>query len=179
MSADKKSIKKKIENSILVLSAIVIVVLIVWTIYTMLNYISVKTVYDLNEQEYAAICGEYFLDPQKADIEYVYSQGRDVFGVRLLFAESALEDMNVLFAEQVFNDENSDYFKVTESRGCVSKTSDGAEAEQYRLNFSETSPEYLKWDTFCYIFETDGKYYMEMNHQHTNNAKIYCKNIRS
>lgn len=179
MSADKKSIKKKIENAILVLSAIVIVVLIVWTIYTMLNYISVKTVYDLNEQEYAAICEEYLLDPQKANIEYVFSQGRDVFGVRLLLAENNLEDMNVLFAEQVFEDKYSDYFKVEEGQSCIHTTSDGVERTAYSLNFSETSPKKIRYNVFCYIFEADGKYYMEMNHQHTDNAKIYCKNIRS
>lgn len=179
MAADKRSIKKKIEAAIIVLSAIFIVFLIVWTIYTMLNYISVKTVYDLNEQEYAAICEEYFLDPQTADIEYIFCQGRDSWGCRLLLSENDLEDMNVLFAEQVFDDKNSDYFKVAEKPGGNPTTSDGVKRTAHSLSFLETSPERLKWGTFCYVFEADGKYYMEMYHQHTNNAAIYCKNIRS
>lgn len=177
MSADKKSIKKKIKTAILVLSAIFIVFFIVWTIYTMLNYISVKKVYDLNEQEYAAICEEYLLDPQTADIEYIFCQGRDVWGCRLLLSENDLEDMNVLFSEQVFDDKYSDYFKLKEGYGGAAY--DGAETEKYRLNFSETSPKKIRYNVFCYVFETDGKYYMEMDKQWTDNAKIYTKNIRS
>lgn len=180
MSADKKTIKKKIETAILVLSAIVIVFLIVWTIYTMLNYISVKTVYDLNEQEYAAICEEYLLDPQTADIEYIFCQGRDVFGCRLLLSENDLEDMNILFAEQAFDNEYSDYFNVKEKHEvCYRTSSDGIKREIYSLEFSETSPKKIRYNVFCYVFENDGKYYMEMYHQHTKNAAIYCKNIRS
>ena len=180
MSADKKSIKKKIETAILVLSAIVIVFLIVWTIYTMLNYISVKTVYDLNEQEYAAICEEYFLDPQTADIEYIFCQGRDVFGCRLLLSENDLEDMNVLFAEQAFDNEYSDYFNVKEKyEVCYRTSSDGIKREIYSLKFSEASPERLKRRISCYVFDIDGKYYMEIVKQWTDNAKIYTKNIRS
>ena len=178
MSADKKAVTKKIKNIILVISTILIVSYIILTIYTMLDYISTKMVYDLSEQEYAAICEEYLLDPQAADIEYIFHAGRDYWGVRLLLSENDLEDMNVLFAEQVFDDENSDYFKVKESRGWISKTSDETETEKYRLSFLEPTPEHLKYDTFCYVFEIDGKYYMEMNRQYTNNAVIYCKNIR-
>lgn len=177
MSADKKSIKKKIEIAIIVLWASFIVFLIVWTICTMLNYISVKTVYDLNEQEYAAICEEYLLDPKTADIEYIFCQGRDVWGCRLLLSENDLEDMNVLFAEQVFDEKYSDYFKLKEGHGGAAY--DGAETEKYRLNFSETSPTKIRYNVFCYVFEADGKYYMEMDKQWTDNAKIYTKNIRS
>ena len=178
MSADKKTVTKKIKNIILVISTILIVSYIILTIYTMWNYISTKMVYDLNEQEYAAICEEYFLDPQTADIEYIFHAGRDYYGVRLLLSENDLKDMNILFKKQVFDEKNSNYFKVKESRGWISKTPDGAETEKYRLSFLEPTPEHLKYDTFCYVFEIDGKYYMEMNHQYTNNAAIYCKNIK-
>lgn len=178
MSANKKSIKKKIETAILIVSTILIVSYIILAIYTMLDYISTKMVYDLDEQEYAAICEEYFLDPQTADIEYIFHAGRDYYGVRLLLSENDLEDMNVLFAEQVFDDENSDYFKVTEGQGGTPTTSDGVKRTAHCLSFSEASPEHLKYGTFCWVFENNGKYYMEMNHQYTDNAAIYCKNIR-
>ena len=179
MSADKKSVKKKIETAILVISTILIVSYIIWTICTMLNYISTKIVYDLDEQEYTAICEEYLLDPQTADIEYIFSAGRDYWGVRLLLSENDLEDMNVLFEDQVFEENYSDYFKVAEEQGGTPTTSDGVKRTAYRLSFSETSPKHLKYDTFCWVFEDNGKYYMEMNHQYTDNAAIYCKNIRS
>lgn len=178
MSADKKAMTKKIKNIILVISTILIVSYIILTIHTMLDYVSVKMVYDLNEQEYAAICEEYFLDPQTADIEYIFHAGRDYYGVRLLLSENDLEDMNVLFAEQVFDDENSDYFKVAEGQGGTLTTSDGVKRTAHRLSFLETAPEQLKWYTFCWVFEDNGKYYMEMNTQYIDNAAIYCKNIR-
>lgn len=177
MSADKKSIRKKIKTAILVISAILIVSYIIWTVCTMLDYVSVKKVYDLNEQEYAAICEEYLLDPNTADIEYIFCQGRDLWGCRLLLSENDLKDMNVLFAEQVFDDKYSDYFKLKERYG--GETYDEGETEKYRLNFSETSPTKIRYNVFCYVFEIDGKYYMEMDKQWTDNAKIYTKNIRS
>lgn len=178
MSADKKSVKKKIETAILVLFTVLIVSFIVWTIYTMLNYMSTKMVYDLDEQEYAAICEEYFLDPQTADIEYIFSAGGDYYGVRLLLSENDLADMNVLFAERIFDDKNSDYFKVMENNGGTNIMSDGVKRTGYRLELPKPTSE-RPWYTFCWVFETDGKYYMEMNKQGTRNAKIYCKNIRS
>lgn len=176
MHADKKSVKKKIEIAILVLTTVLTVSLIVWTIYTMLDYMSVKTVYDLDEQEYAAICEEYLLDPQTADIEYIFTAGRDYWGVRLLLSEDDLADMNILFAEQVFDGESSDYFKTAESHGGTNITSDGVKRTAHRLDLPKPTSEH-PWYTFCWVFEADGKYYMEMNKQGTNNAKIYCKNI--
>ena len=142
MSADKKAIRKKIETAIIVLFTVLIVSFIVWTIYTILYYMSTKMVYDLNEQEYAAICEEYFLDPQTADIEYIFSAGRDYWGVRLLLSENALEDMNVLFAEQVFEYKYSDYFKVAESNGGTNIMSDGVKRTGHRLELPETTSEH-------------------------------------
>ena len=180
MPADKKSVKKKIETAILVVSTILIVSYIILTICTMLNYIKTKMVYDLNEQEYAAICEEYLLDPQTADIEYIFSAGRDHWGVRLLLSENDLRDMNVLFAEQVFEEKYSDYFKLKEKNPYGSTiTSDKIKRNACRTEFSDESIKHLVGYTFCYVFEDDGKYYMEMYHQHTDNAAIYCKNIRS
>lgn len=176
MYADKKSVKKKIETAIIVLFTVLIVSFIVWTIYTMLNYMSTRMVYDLDEQEYAAICEEYFLDPQTADIEYIFSAGRDYYGVRLLLSENDLADMNVLFAERIFDDKNSDCFKVMENNGVTNIMSDGVKRTGYRLELPKPTSE-RPWYTFCWVFEADGKYYMEMNKQGTDNAKIYCKNI--
>ncbi|MDE6595749.1 MAG: hypothetical protein K2K44_07055, partial [Oscillospiraceae bacterium] len=63
--------------------------------------------------------------------------------------------------------------------GGTPKTSDGVKRTAHRFEFSETTSENQIWYIYCWVFEDDGKYYMEMNKQGTYNAEIYCKNIRS
>lgn len=119
----------------------------------------------LDKEEYMKICEEYSLDPEKAKIECLFSL-REQYGVRLQLNESDLDDLNVLFTEKIF-DEDREYRHTTmllcsESDSMLTAPSRDVDIACGAIIFSE-----------------NGKHYMELRREDTNNAAIFGKKIKN
>ena len=78
---------------VLTISAFVCMVI---CLKTWLHYCSIQTFSNLSETEYLQICEEFHIAPEKTKLEYIYSCGRDVFGVRLDidgYSEEEIDEM--------------------------------------------------------------------------------------
>ncbi len=166
----------KIKNFLLCIFSLTIIIWLVICINSILNYSSVKIVDSLDEYEYKLICDEYYLDYEKANIEYIYSAGGGPYGVRLLLNESDLKDMNILFTEKMLNEEYSNYYEIKSFGIGTSILSDGIKREVTRLELSELINEkHNGFVVYCFVFTIDNRYYMEIETQKTENIKIYNK----
>lgn len=140
----------------------------IWSVISMVRYWSVQINGDLSEAEGIRICEEFSL-ARGSDIEYIYSQGSDRYGVRVeiigLTADYICEIINLEFDEQELYS-----FLSNNNNTYQQKISSGEEIYVYNLDWiSKNTPDLWK---VC-AFELDDRYYIEIEKSDTDNIEIF------
>lgn len=166
-------------KSVFIMAAATVFIFITVFIVRLYNFCRINVRYDLTFSEYNSVCSEWCLDPDKAKIEYIYSSGRDLYGVRLLIDDCEYETISGIFTVEF---EKSDSGKS--SAGYSYKTRFGEDVKAVHLPFELPQLQNYYAEFYdIFVFEADSNYYIEIEKAHSVNANMYyttlCFNLYS
>ena len=158
----------KRKKMIIVICLLTGVLLLIISILNYVRYFSVKIKTDLRDNEKALICEEFYINAD-SDIEYIYEQGSDRYGVRIKLKEYSAQYIdNILIIKADIQSLqkyllNDDFYEYKASSGKYFSAK----------NISNYFDCYSNFNFSAYAYNENGKYYLEIEKSNTDNISIF------
>ncbi|MCD8094528.1 MAG: hypothetical protein LUE12_00070 [Ruminococcus sp.] len=142
-------------------------------VYFNVHYFSIHIKTNLSDDQFKKISDEFLIDTCKDNFVCLYYQGSDRFGVCVILTEFSADAVCNALNIDIDKDDlqnyliNNSYVEYENSKGISIK------AKNISNFISQTNISDLK----IYLYENDGKYYIELEKGYTDNISIFQYNI--
>ena len=137
-----------------------------------INYISVKIKRELTSDEFRIICDEFFVNIDDNDMVYLYHQGSERYGIKLIIHEYTAKHIRSML--NIDLNTNNLQALISNEDFCEYKASNGnyVSAKKIFPTFGFTSS-ISKPNITIYVFCDNGEYYMELVKSDTENISVF------
>ncbi len=153
----------------IIIFSLIVIIIILFLGVNYLKYISVEIKNDISDNEFSIITSEYNLNINQEDMIYLYNQGSERYGIRLILNEYTAQHINDILNINVNMSALEEYLMDDSWYDYKTSSNDYVSAKVVSFCF----PSEIAAKVSAYVFKENGKYYLEIEKNTTDNISIF------